>query len=164
MTKKVIKTISITAIAMAICGGNVANAATESANSEVEIIEPLNLIINTSLNFATVIPGASDSSMRVNPDNGRLCAAPLTCSGQQSAGSFTITGSANAITTVSHDGEVIMDSGSDTIRARLFDSGNTVTLDADGNGSFSIGGELFVSANQAVGSYTGNYSVSVDYQ
>jgi hypothetical protein len=106
----------------------------------------------------------------VSADGGRTCAT-VGCAGTAAAGSFKVTGAAGysysvalpagSITlTESAAGTATMTVGSFTAAS----ASGTETLNADGADTLTVGAALDVGANQAVGSYSGRFEVTVDYQ
>ncbi len=77
------------------------------------------------------------------------------------AGTFTVTGTGAATFAVTYPGSFNVVSGSDTM-AVVVTGAATGTL-AGGTVSLPVGGTLTVGANQAAGSYTGTYTMTVEY-
>lgn len=82
---------------------------------------------------------------------------------------FSVHGKANAVyaITLPADNTVLMSDGaghSMTVRTFVSDLSGTNILSKNGNGQFSVGATLSVSAQQARGSYAGTFSVIVNYQ
>ncbi|MEM6414236.1 MAG: DUF4402 domain-containing protein [Pseudomonadota bacterium] len=142
-----------------------ANSATFEASAN--IVEALVLAKNTDLAFANIVPSAIDpGTVVVSPAGARNCAAALSCSGIVSAADFSISGAPGATFTVTLPAAAdISTSGGATMEVNNFTNslvGNTGTL-TGGNGTFQLGGTLNVGAAQAVGTYTGTFTVNVEY-
>jgi Domain of unknown function (DUF4402) len=83
-------------------------------------------------------------------------------------GSFGLTGSPNRQTDIIVPTSSTITSGSQTMTVNAFTSnangGGKLKLDATGYQTLIIGATLNVGANQAVGSYTGTYTITVTFQ
>lgn len=145
-----------------------AQAATATGTAKAKIMRQLTLTNTADLEFATIISGATASTVVVSTAGAVTCGAGLTCTGTTTAANFDIQGSNNAVVLVGGDANVTLNNGSGgTMTASLDYSVNSVTLTAGPGtvgGSFQVGGTLGVSANQAEGDYTGTFNVTANYQ
>jgi hypothetical protein len=143
-----------------------ADAATATFNANARII-PAILITNTAdLEFADVIPDAvSAETVVIDTAGGRTCSGALLCSGTAGAASFDVTGAANATYAITLPGASNIMSGGDSMTVSGFtdSAGGVGTLSAVGTDSFTVGGTLSVGAAQPVGTYTGNFIMTVNY-
>jgi hypothetical protein len=91
----------------------------------------------------------------------------LVPSGIWSAGAFSVTGDPNLTyaITLPADGVVVLTSGANTMAVNGFISNPAPTgqLSLGGSQTLMVGATLSVSSNQVSGSYSGSYSVTVDY-
>lgn len=159
---KVVRLAALSGALVAAGFGGAAQAATASASATAQILQPVSVVKNTDLNFAQIIPATSASTVAVSTGGVRTCGAALVCSGSVTVANFTATGQSGQTATVSVPGSVSLTSGSDTMSTTLVPSATSLSLAP--TGSFTVGGTLSVGANQAAGTYTGSFSVTVEYQ
>lgn len=83
-------------------------------------------------------------------------------------GSFGLRGSPNRQVDIVLPGSSTIASGLQTMTVNAFtantNGGGKIKLDATGNATLIIGATLNVGANQAVGNYTGTYTITVTFQ
>lgn len=145
-----------------------APAAAQSARGDttVRVLQPVTVVKSADLNFGRVLPAATAATVAVAEDGTRTCGANLRCFGSTTAGAFTVTGSAGetvSITLASPTVTLRNTGGAQTMTATIAISIRSLVL-TNGTGTFRVGGTLNVGANQAAGTYTGQYTVSVNYQ
>ena len=146
--------------------------ATETLNgtgtARAKIIQAATLTHETgALNFGTIIPGDSAGTVTLQAVEsptasdsveiaGRVTADPV------SSDHFTLANLDTATTyTISVPATATITSSTNNMTVDLTKSDTTVTGVA--SKVFYVGGTLHVGANQAVGSYEGNYTVTVTY-
>lgn len=140
-------------------------AETATFDATATILEALTVTNNTNLNFASIVPDAAPGTVAVDVAGERTCAANLTCTGATEAADFTVVGTANSTYTVSLPADANIVSGANTMLVNNFVSslvGETGTL-AGGTDTFQLGATLNVGANQATGTYSGTFDVTVEY-
>ena len=148
---------------------SVANAAaSDTATAEAEILEALTLTSDgSSLDFGQIAVNGAGTVV-VDPVSGAVttCTANLVCAGTSSFAHFDVTGSADAVVyvTVPSSALTITEVGGDTMTVSNFTSDTPTATLSGGSSYFDIGGQLNVSATQVAGTYTGTFSVSVEYQ
>ena len=136
-----------------------AHAETAQGDATVKILQAI-----TVLNFGNVVPSAAAATVAVGEDGTRTCGTGLNCYGTTTSGAFNVTGSAGETVSVGIDNPTIqLSNGTQSMAVALSTSTRSLTL-AGGAGSFRVAGTLSVGANQAAGTYTGQYNVSVNYQ
>jgi len=154
------------ASAALVFAGSQAYADSANFGASANILEALQLVKNTDLSFATIVPdSASSGTVTVSPAGARTCPAPLTCSGVVSAADFSISGASGATYTLGLPSSADISDGTNTMLVDNFTSslgGPTGTL-TGGAGAFQLGATLNVGAAQATGTYTGTFTVTVDY-
>ena len=135
-------------------------------NASATILEALVLNKVADLSFANIVPDtANPGTVVVSPAGARTCGAGLICSGTVSAADFSINGAPGATFALTMPTAANITSGSDTMQVNNFTNslgGLTGTL-TGGTAAFQLGATLNVGANQAVGTYTGTFTVTVDY-
>ena len=153
------------AIAVAAMASTGAQAATQTANAEVDIIAAVQLAQNDALDFGVVASSATAGTVALpTASNTRTCSAGLTCVGTALRGRFTVSGATSGyVVAISVPATTTLTSGANTLSLGLTSS--TTTFTSTGAPQvFYVGGTLAVGANQAAGNYTGTYTVSADYQ
>ena len=141
-----------------------AHAAQGTASATATILSPITVTKTADLAFGKIIAGASSGTVTISPAGSLTCGAALTCSGTTAAAAFNVSGSSSEVVTISPDASVTLTSGANSMTAALNASASTLTLNASGAGSFTVGGVLTVGASQSAGSYSGNFNVTVNYQ
>lgn len=153
------------AIAVAAMASTGAQAATQTANAEVDIIAAVQLAQNDVLDFGVVASSATAGTVTLpTGSNGRTCSAGLTCVGTALRGRFTVSGATSGyVVAISVPTTTTLTSGSNNLSLALTPSMTSFTS-AGTPQEFFVGGTLSVGVNQAAGNYTGTYTVSADYQ
>ncbi|MEQ8664156.1 MAG: DUF4402 domain-containing protein [Rhodospirillales bacterium] len=144
-----------------------AHAADATGNASATIATPISVSENTSLSFGTVLAGASQSTIVVSTAGGRTLGSgdATLFGGTPAAAVFDVTGEGSASYSVSFTaGTLTRDGGSETMTVDTFTNDSGGSIGGGGSDSFNVGATLTVAANQVAGSYTGTYTVSVDYQ
>ena len=148
-------------------GATAANAADAQADATVKIMRPLTVVNNQKLDFGVVIPGTTAGTVKVDKLGVRTCTA-VTCTKASTAASFTATGTSGELVNVTWDPTVTLTSGTQSMTVALdANTGTQLTLvgaaATGGTASYSIGGTLAVAANQAEGTYAGQFKSTVTY-
>lgn len=155
--------------------GSRAQASTSSTSATATIVAPVSLGLVRDLDFGTIIPGAIQGTVSVNPATGvRTPAGGVTLVNSiYGAALFNITGTRDRAYTIKFPNKsiTIKNASNKTMTVNLFTSdlpgsGNGIyngTYDASGKALFHVGGTLTVAANQAPGAYTGTFNVEVNY-
>ncbi|WP_432768702.1 MAG: DUF4402 domain-containing protein [Sphingopyxis sp.] len=159
--KRALLGAAIAALAM---NASAAQAASATGTAKAKILRQITLTNTSDLQYATIISGATASTVAVSTAGAATCGAGLTCTGTTTAANFNIAGTDGAVVVVGGDSSVTLNGSiSGTMTSSLSYSAATVTLGATG-GSFQVGGTLNVGANQASGDYTGTFNVTANYQ
>ena len=180
-----------TGVAMAaLAAASAASAATtDSADVSATILTSLSVDVDPTadtLAFGTIADGGitANQTISIATDGSRgTCPTNLICGGTTAAPLFNVTGLGglavdvsfvNTSETLSYDtvtnGGAAPAGFNSTMTVNNFQTDavnggftNQVLLNAGGNGSFSVGGDLIVQPNMAPGVYAGTLSVSVAY-
>jgi len=165
------------AVLMLLTTASAAHAAGETIGSNTEVIAPVTLTKTQDLDFGTIAPSDANGRVTINARTGnRTGNANVTLIGTDGQrGLFTITAEPRTVVTLSGGSFVQLDgpAGQQMVMNRLRvnrNNGGQRTLPRDynipGSGTMSVGfgGRLRVNANQAAGSYTGNFDLTVEYQ
>ncbi|UNU44390.1 DUF4402 domain-containing protein [Sphingopyxis sp. YF1] len=161
LMKRALTGVALAAFAM---NASAAHAASATGTAKAKILRQITLTNTSDLQYATVISGATASTVAVSTAGAATCGAGLTCTGTTSAANFNIAGTNGAVVLVGGDSSVTLNGSlGGTMTSSLSYSVTSVTLGATG-GSFQVGGTLSVGANQASGDYSGTFNVTANYQ
>ncbi|MDH7973278.1 DUF4402 domain-containing protein [Sphingomonas sp. AR_OL41] len=140
-------------------------ASTGNGDASVKILRAITVTKSADLYFGKILPSASASTVAVAESGGRTCGTGLGCYDTSTSGAFHVVGTSGEVVSVSLDSSTatLSDGASHSMTVDLGTSTASLTL-AGGAGDFNVAGTLNVGANQADGTYTGQYSVSVNYQ
>jgi hypothetical protein len=156
------------AVAAAALTAGTAHAATATGDARARILRQLTLTNTSDLQFATIISGATASTVAVTTLGVAVCGPTLVCTGTTTAANFDLQGTNGAVVLVGGDNSVTLNGSlGGTMTASLDYSSNAVVLlsgPGTVGGSFQVGGTLNVGANQTSGDYVGTFNVTADYQ
>jgi hypothetical protein len=147
-------------------GANITDAASVSATN----IQAISISGNSSIDFGTFYAPTSGSggSVIIAPDGTRSSpqGKVTLAGGSPSAASFSVGGSPNTAytVTVSSPGTLTNGSGASMAIGSFTHDNTDDALPASGSETINIGASLTVPKNQASGTYTGTFTVTVDYQ
>ncbi len=148
-------------------GASSAQAATSAtANASAKIITAVSVTKSTDLNFGTAVSGAAGGTVVVSNAIAatQTCTGVLCTGGGQTSAQFAVAGATGTTAIITVPATVTLSSGTNSMTAALSSSANSLTLAGTSADAFQVGGSLAVAANQATGSYTGTFTVSVAYQ
>lgn len=151
--------------------GLLSGSATGTLPITVTFWQTLSATQQTQLNFGAVELLSGNSVIQINAQTGNRSIVSgasginLIASPSPSAGSFQITGQANTTLTVTLPSSITLTgSNGGTMTVNTFTRyPTTLTLNSSGSGTLSIGANLTIGANQAAGTYTGTYQVTINY-
>ena len=161
------KHISLIALAVALLPGlAMAATSTGTGDAKAKIVQPVTVTSTQDLNFGTMLGKAntvtvSSSGSRTATDNTAL----VTDSNTPTAGVFSVTGPNSQPITVTLPVNATVSSSTNSMTISNLNSpqSGSQTLDGTGNLTINIGGDLAVTEGQAVGDYTGSYTITVTY-
>ena len=171
MKNKLILAASVAIATTGIYSTTLTAATLSTAGAQAIVLAPLTLAETVALNFATVAGVTGSVSTVVIAPGG----AVSTTNGALSTGSpvpatFTVTGDATATFTVALPASTTLTggSGADITVDTFTDSyGGTnatpSTTGVAGDGTFAVGATLNLADGQGSGTYTGTYSISINY-
>ncbi len=143
------------------------NAAQSSANATARLVTAISIVKTGDLNFGDVLAGAAVGTVRMAPGGARsrTGGAQLGSGLLAQAASFQVGGQARERYAITLPASVNVVSGANTMVVDTFRSNpnGTGRLSAAGAQNLNIGATLHVGANQASGTYTGTFSVTVAY-
>ena len=160
----------LTAILLAGLAGS-ADAASRSVLGKARTWTPISVVNSRALDFGSVIVGATGGNVVVNArtdartKSGGLV---LKAGGTPGAARFTVTGtpSLNTVVTLGARPVLTRSGGAETMNVTALTMNGTTVRRTSAAGAIDlrVGGTLAVAANQRDGLYSGNFSVTVDYQ
>lgn len=161
------------ALPVVACALAIQPAQAQSANGQASanINQSLTVVKNADLEFGTFIAGTTQSDFRLNPNNGNLNQRngdAVAIGGTPGPASFTASGDPLLrvrITVSQNQISIVRDGGTETMRVNRFrfDGGRNRFLNAAGEVTYQVGGQLRIGANQAPGTYRGAFDVTIDY-
>lgn len=151
------------AIAALALNAPAAHAASATGTATAKILRQITLTNTSALQYATIISGATASTVQVTTAGARVCGANISCIGTTTAANFNVEGTEGAVVEITGDASVsLAGSLGGTMTSSLNYSAASLTLGATAS-SFQVGGTLSVGANQAAGDYTGTFNVTANY-
>lgn len=143
--------------------------------SQANVVTPGSLVPLAVLRFGQMIRPVTAGTLAINnagtvSSTGGVTAgiAILQFGSGRGPGSFELTGSPNRQCGVTLPASITISNGAQTMTVNGFNAnvsgGGKIKLDATGHAQLDIGATLNVAANQAVGSYTGSYNITVVFQ
>ena len=143
------------------CGLAVAACLFGASAAQAQTITP-----NVGLSFGSFVANTG-GSITVSPASGRSKTGSLFLMPQSSgtAAQFTVSGTAEAIYTITLPADGALSSGGRSMAINGFTSspGGTITMPLNGTQLLNVGATLTVGNAQAAGSYTGSFSVTLNY-
>ncbi len=134
------------AIAAFAMNASAAHAASATGTAKAKILRQITLTNTSDLQYATIISGATASTVAVTTAGARTCGAGLTCTGTPTAANFNVAGTDGAVVLVGGDASVsLTGSLGGTMASTLTYSSANITLGATG-GRFTTLGTLSVGA------------------
>jgi hypothetical protein len=166
------------AIALTVaCTAVPAYADVEQGNAEITIVRPLSFILDDNLDFGRLIPGTVAGTVRIAPTGTRTATGGIVLvGGGHKPATFAGQGNFNQRVDISLGANSIFITGPGApMRVRTFAIGSTPTAvittaptrfrisSVSGIFAFPVGATIEVGANQAAGTYTGNWSITLNY-
>lgn len=169
------KKLSIISIALSFLYSGLAHAVQIQGNATVQVVTPIAIDQDTALNFGVVAPlgivadpGQSVGTVTIATDNSVTSnnISLLSQAPNRNRGVFTVTGTSGATyaITIPSGNITLNDGGSNNITVGSFTSNPSGTgVLTGGTQTLHIGATLTVAANQAAGTYSGTYPITVEY-
>jgi hypothetical protein len=149
--------------------GSGAYAASATANATATVVTPIAISNTADLGFGKFSAGTGGTVVISTAGSRSATGAVVLLTGTAgSAATFDVTGDGSAtyaITLPGSDATLTRASGTETMSVGTFISNPSATGTLSGGGAqtINVGGTLTVGSAQVVGSYTGTFSVSVEY-
>lgn len=147
-----------------------AAASSAPATGRAVVLRPIAVVNTADLDFGTILRGTAAGRVVIAPGTGTRTATggAVLAGGTPQAAAFTISGTARRVVTVSvTPGSVLLANGtggSMTVNTFRLNGAANRTLSAAGTNIVRVGARLNLAANQADGTYSGSFNLSVDYQ
>jgi Domain of unknown function (DUF4402) len=175
---KLVKAIMLSAAILSSGAATPAFAGTKQGQSTVAIVRPLSFFITDQLDFGKIFAGTTAGTVILAPTGVRTKTGGVTLVGNtQQVAVFAGQGSNNQNVDISMGANTINLTGPGApMQVRTWVIGSTPTAilttaplrfrinSATGIFAFPLGATLAVGANQTPGTYTGTYSVTLQYQ
>jgi Mat/Ecp fimbriae major subunit len=146
---------------------SIAHAEVAATDASAKVYRPINFAVLLELDFGSIVAGPAGGTVTLNPASAiRDCAGgSLVCAGTFSWSKLQLTGS-DATVVVTYSPDFTLTGPGAPILAELDFPGGSGTAVALSGGSttIDIGAKLHVNANQVSGTYSGIFSVDVNYQ
>ncbi len=150
-----------------VCMPIAAHAASATANSTVTILAPVTITKTADLVFGTVSAGTTAGTVVMSTAGARSVTggAVLSSTATGNAAAFNLTGNANSTYAITLPTSTTLAGPGTSMTLNTFTSNpsTTGTFNGSGSATLAVGGTLSIGANQTAGSYTGSFSVTVDY-
>lgn len=150
------------------------NASAMQGTAQAVIVVPLKITAGTSLRFGQFANATTGGTLTIDPTGavstagGMVGANTFTQTGTgRGNATFSVTGNPNAAFGVTVSTNVQLANGANRMSVTGFTGnvvGSAAALDTTGNFTLNVGATLNVAANQAVGTYSGTYVLTVVYQ
>ena len=143
-------------------------AATATGQASATVLTPITISPVTPLNFGTLAGNASGGTVTVTALNARSQVGSVVfATGGFSAASFKVDGTGGQTFAVTYP-TVPLSVSNGAVTMPFTVTGQTTgtlsgTFPSLGTLTFQVGGTLTVGANQAAGTYTGSYTMTVEY-
>lgn len=146
-------------------------------NAGAIVINGLDIVKSQDLDFGRIAPSLTTAgTVKVNRGGNfnSVCSTELTCLEPGNRARFKVVGDPNRYYTISDPGSILIDNGSgySMVVDTFFGagSGNDTEwrgwqkLRSSGLARFNVGAILHVNPNQQPGTYTGSFTITVEYQ
>lgn len=152
-------------VAAAAMASTSAQAATQTASAEVDIVPAVTLAQNNALDLGIVATSGTAGTVTLpTGSDTRVCSTGVSCVGTALRGRFTVGGAASGyVVAINVPTSTTLTSGGNNMVLTHTPSMTSFTSTGAPQ-IFFVGGSIPVAANQAAGTYTGTYNVSADYQ
>lgn len=157
---------SLGAVVLAFTVSKTTLAADATGSATSTVVAPITIAAGDDLAFGSIAPTASAGTVVLSTAGARSNTnVDLLTGGTVTAATFTVGGGANAAYSITLPTSATLTSGANnmTVNSFVHSEGGSPTIDGSGSGPIQVGATLQVGANQAAGSYTGTYQVTVSY-
>ena len=166
LNRKILTAFAVTLVAF---GGisSQAYAASTTGNAQAIIVTPIAISESQSMNFGSIGPDTAASTVVLDTAGGVTSGtAQLVPGTGAAAGIFAVTGEAAYTYAITLPASATLTFGANTMTVDTWSTttgSGTATLDGTGADTVNVGATLHVGGGQAAGTYTGTYTITVDY-
>ncbi len=130
-----------------------------------QIFAPISISAVGDMDFGTMSPTGTAGTVTVTPAGVRTSVNVDLFGGFPAAASFDVTGEPEQAYSITLPSSATLTSGGDTMTIDTFtdDAGASPILGIGGSDTFNVGATLNVGGAQAVGTYSGTFAVTVNY-
>lgn len=142
------------------------NTATASSEASVTIIQPISLTNERALNFGVIAASSQDGTVTIDFNGTRTATNGITLPAQfttESSAQFAVSGEENASFSITLPTSVTIGSGASAMTITDFTENSDNVLSSEEE-TFEVGATLNVNENQAAGSYSTTFDVTVTYE
>ncbi len=153
-------------------GAGTTTTSVVSGTVGAQVAAPSALVAVNALRFGSFAQPATGGTIVMSPQGNATTTGGLTAASTvvqpaaRGAASFTLSGTAGALYGISSVASATISNGSATMTVNQFTNDGLLglgILSLAGTGSFNVGGTLTAAANQAPGTYTGTFAITVQY-
>ncbi len=136
----------------------------DTTSVTITLLAPISISAGASMDFGTMVPTGTAGTVTVTPAGARSSVDVDLFGGVPSGAGFNVTGATGQAYFITLPSSATLTSGGNTMTVDTFnhDAGATPTL-VGGSDAFNVGATLNVGATQAVGTYSGTFDVTVNY-
>ncbi len=129
------------------------------------ILAPISISAAGDMDFGTMVTTGTAGTVTVTPAGARSSVDVDLLGGTPAAAAFDVTGEGNANYSITLPSSATLTSGANTMTIDTFtdDAGANPRRPGGGSETFNVGATLNVGATQAAGTYSGTFSVTVNY-
>lgn len=129
----------------------------------------LSVAQTAELGFGAMTTGSTGGSASISTSGGRTCSGGVQCLATDAGGParFTVSGDPLTNYTITLPSSVTLSDGAShsmTVDSFVDSLGGTGTTNLSGTDSFTVGATLQINAGQPVGGYSGEFTVTVNYE
>ena len=130
-----------------------------------DIFAPISISAVGDMDFGTMVPTGTAGTVTVTPAGARSSVDVDLFGGFPAAAAFDVTGEPGQAYVITLPSSATLTSGGNTMTVDTFthDAGASPKLPVGGSETFNVGAMLSVGAAQAAGTYSGTFSVTVNY-
>lgn len=138
-------------------------AATASGTASASVLQPIAITAGQSLEFGA-FAGNSAGTVVIDTAGARSATGGVLLAnnnGTYRQGQFSVTGTGNSTFAITYPSAFNITSGANSMSVTV--AGPATGTLSSGSATINVGGTVTVGANQAAGSYTGTYTMTVEY-
>jgi len=163
---KAVKQTTVLLLALSACAP--AYSATATATATAHVTSSMTVRTISGLAFGELSSGAEAGTLELSPGGVRTTTGGVTVNRAIAASpaAFDVQGDPNATYSITFPAAIIMNNGSPNsmvIDKFVSSPETTGVIDVSGQQTLYVGGTLNVDSNQSFGTYSGQFTVTVDY-